>query len=95
MKSLLQYNNIQSLASDFELMFRNARHYNEETSQVYKDAEMLEKFVHARVQQFVRAEQAGGCLSPAGSGGGTAGGSGSPGSFSEKAGSKRSFVWWC
>lgn len=85
-----KYNSIQSLASDFELMFRNARHYNEETSQVYKDAEMLEKFMHARVQMFIQAEQASRCLSPAGSGGGNVGGSGSPGGFSEKGASKSS-----
>jgi len=34
--------------SDFDLMFKNARHYNEEGSQVYSDAITLEKALKAR-----------------------------------------------
>ena len=47
---LWQYTSQQSLVSDFELMFKNARHYNEEKSQVYKDAETLERILHARLK---------------------------------------------
>ncbi|KAM8868716.1 protein polybromo-1-like isoform 1-T3 [Synchiropus picturatus] len=34
-----------SLMEDMKLMFRNARHYNEEGSQVYNDADVLEKML--------------------------------------------------
>ncbi|XP_064633737.1 protein polybromo-1-like isoform X4 [Lineus longissimus] len=43
-----KYTSEQELISDFELMFNNARHYNEEMSQVYKDAETLEKVLKKR-----------------------------------------------
>ncbi|XP_056129440.1 polybromo 1, like [Lampris incognitus] len=35
----------EALFADMKLMFRNARHYNEEGSQVYNDADILEKIV--------------------------------------------------
>ncbi|XP_061114170.1 polybromo 1, like isoform X3 [Conger conger] len=35
----------EALLDDLKLMFRNARHYNEEGSQVYNDANVLEKLV--------------------------------------------------
>ncbi|XP_028681002.1 LOW QUALITY PROTEIN: protein polybromo-1 [Erpetoichthys calabaricus] len=35
----------ESLIEDMKLMFRNARHYNEEGSQVYNDANVLEKLL--------------------------------------------------
>lgn len=38
--------------ADFELMFNNARHYNEESSQVYKDACTLEKTLMSKVQSL-------------------------------------------
>lgn len=38
-----QYANEQQLLNDFELMFNNARHYNEEGSQVYQDANTLDR----------------------------------------------------
>ena len=34
-------------------MFHNARHYNEEHSQVYKDAEVLEKLVKAKARTIL------------------------------------------
>ncbi|XP_056606177.1 polybromo 1, like isoform X1 [Triplophysa dalaica] len=40
-----RYNNEDALMDDLKLMFRNARHYNEEGSQVYNDANILEKIV--------------------------------------------------
>jgi len=45
-----QYTSQQSLVADLELMFKNARHYNEENSQVYKDAETLQRILHARLK---------------------------------------------
>ncbi|KAM9409587.1 polybromo 1, like [Pholidichthys leucotaenia] len=38
-----RYANEEALMEDMKLMFRNARHYNEEGSQVYNDADILEK----------------------------------------------------
>ncbi|XP_025939772.1 protein polybromo-1 isoform X10 [Apteryx mantelli] len=38
-----KYAGEEAMIEDMKLMFRNARHYNEEGSQVYNDAHMLEK----------------------------------------------------
>ncbi|CAJ1050642.1 polybromo 1%2C like isoform X3 [Xyrichtys novacula] len=38
-----RYTTEEALMEDMKLMFRNARHYNEEGSQVYNDADILEK----------------------------------------------------
>jgi len=46
----VQYLSQQALVDDIELMFKNARHYNEENSQVYKDADTLERLLHSRVR---------------------------------------------
>ncbi|CAL1527080.1 unnamed protein product [Lymnaea stagnalis] len=43
-----KYPNEQALLSDFELMFNNARHYNEEGSQVYQDANTLDRALRAK-----------------------------------------------
>ncbi|XP_048877536.1 protein polybromo-1-like [Brienomyrus brachyistius] len=40
-----KYLSEESLVEDMRLMFRNARHYNEEGSQVYNDANILEKIM--------------------------------------------------
>uniref|UniRef100_A0A8C8M1Q8 Protein polybromo-1 n=1 Tax=Oncorhynchus tshawytscha TaxID=74940 RepID=A0A8C8M1Q8_ONCTS len=40
-----RYATEEALMDDMRLMFRNARHYNEEGSQVYDDADILEKIV--------------------------------------------------
>uniref|UniRef100_A0AAQ6A145 Protein polybromo-1 n=1 Tax=Amphiprion ocellaris TaxID=80972 RepID=A0AAQ6A145_AMPOC len=40
-----RYNTEETLMEDMRLMFRNARHYNEEGSQVYNDADILEKIL--------------------------------------------------
>uniref|UniRef100_A0A6Q2X6F7 Protein polybromo-1 n=1 Tax=Esox lucius TaxID=8010 RepID=A0A6Q2X6F7_ESOLU len=40
-----RYATEEALMDDMRLMFRNARHYNEEGSQVYNDADILEKIV--------------------------------------------------
>ncbi|XP_022920699.1 protein polybromo-1 isoform X3 [Onthophagus taurus] len=38
-----QYKNEQELINDFKLMFSNCRHFNEENSTIYEDANLLEK----------------------------------------------------
>lgn len=43
-----QYPSEYNLMSDFDLLFKNARHYNEEGSQVYTDAITLEKALKAK-----------------------------------------------
>ncbi|TDH13942.1 hypothetical protein EPR50_G00038520 [Perca flavescens] len=40
-----RYATEEALMEDMKLMFRNARHYNEEGSQVYNDADVLEKIL--------------------------------------------------
>ncbi|KAK2915136.1 protein polybromo-1-like isoform X2 [Channa argus] len=40
-----RYTSEDALMEDMKLMFRNARHYNEEGSQVYNDADILEKIL--------------------------------------------------
>ncbi|XP_068598056.1 protein polybromo-1-like [Brachionichthys hirsutus] len=40
-----RYATEEALMNDMKLMFRNARHYNEEGSQVYNDADILEKIL--------------------------------------------------
>ncbi|XP_074645019.1 protein polybromo-1-like isoform X2 [Tubulanus polymorphus] len=47
-----KYHSEQELISDFEVMFNNARHYNEEDSQVYRDAETLEKVLKKKVRSL-------------------------------------------
>ena len=39
----MEYNTEDEFIHDFEIMFQNARHYNEEGSEVYKDSVSLEK----------------------------------------------------
>ena len=39
----MQYDGEEALIADLELMLKNARCYNEESSQIYADAEELEK----------------------------------------------------
>ncbi|XP_030231386.1 protein polybromo-1 isoform X1 [Gadus morhua] len=43
-----KYTSEDALMEDMRLMFRNARHYNEEGSQVYNDADVLEKILKDR-----------------------------------------------
>ncbi|XP_078139495.1 protein polybromo-1-like isoform X3 [Centroberyx gerrardi] len=43
-----KYTTEDALVEDMKLMFRNARHYNEEGSQVYNDADILEKIMKDR-----------------------------------------------
>ncbi|ESO11119.1 hypothetical protein HELRODRAFT_194900 [Helobdella robusta] len=48
-----KYLNLMSLSLDFELMFNNARQYNEETSMIYRDADVLERFMHSKLQSII------------------------------------------
>ncbi|XP_063070852.1 polybromo 1, like isoform X3 [Engraulis encrasicolus] len=47
-----RYANEDLLMEDMRLMFRNARHYNEEGSQVYNDADVLEKIVKEKKKEL-------------------------------------------
>ncbi|MCL4115459.1 UNVERIFIED_CONTAM: hypothetical protein GTU68_053573, partial [Idotea baltica] len=41
-----QYANDDDLIADFRLMFKNCQTYNEERSQIYQDANILEKVLN-------------------------------------------------
>ena len=45
---MFQYPNEQAILSDFEMMFNNARNYNEVGSQVYQDANTLDKALRSK-----------------------------------------------
>ncbi|XP_050414822.1 protein polybromo-1 isoform X3 [Patella vulgata] len=47
-----KYTTEQALINDFELMFNNARHYNEEGSMVYQDANTLERVLKAKIRSM-------------------------------------------
>uniref|UniRef100_A0A673MM03 Protein polybromo-1 n=1 Tax=Sinocyclocheilus rhinocerous TaxID=307959 RepID=A0A673MM03_9TELE len=47
-----RYNNEEALMDGMKLMFRNARHYNEEGSQVYNDANILENIVKDKQKEL-------------------------------------------
>uniref|UniRef100_A0A8D3E6I9 Protein polybromo-1 n=1 Tax=Scophthalmus maximus TaxID=52904 RepID=A0A8D3E6I9_SCOMX len=47
----------QALLDDMKLMFRNARHYNEEGSQVYNDADVLEKILKDKRKEMGTPEE--------------------------------------
>ncbi|XP_051986162.1 polybromo 1, like isoform X1 [Xyrauchen texanus] len=47
-----RYNKEDALMDDIKLMFRNACHYNEEGSQVYNDANILEKIVNEKQKEL-------------------------------------------
>lgn len=53
-----QYPNPQALLSDFELMFNNARRYNEEGSLVYNDANTLEKALKLKWKNICQTNEA-------------------------------------
>lgn len=48
-----QYNSENDLIRDFKLMFANCRHYNEENSTIYEDANLLEKALMEKVGHHV------------------------------------------
>ncbi|XP_062356803.1 protein polybromo-1 isoform X11 [Cinclus cinclus] len=47
-----KYTAEEAMIEDMKLMFRNARHYNEEGSQVYNDAHMLEKILKEKRKEL-------------------------------------------
>ena len=56
--AILQYASTTALVQDLELMFNNARHFNQETSQIYKDAETLERILRLKVRSLPSQEGA-------------------------------------
>ncbi|XP_038668502.1 protein polybromo-1 isoform X8 [Scyliorhinus canicula] len=47
-----KYSSEEAFMDDLKLMFRNARHYNEEGSQVYNDANILEKILKEKKKEL-------------------------------------------
>ncbi|XP_053148168.1 protein polybromo-1 isoform X1 [Hemicordylus capensis] len=47
-----KYSGEETMIEDMKLMFRNARHYNEEGSQVYNDAHILEKILKEKRKEL-------------------------------------------
>ncbi|XP_062853504.1 polybromo 1, like [Trichomycterus rosablanca] len=47
-----RYVSEEAVVNDMELMFRNARHYNEEGSQVYNDADVLQKILRDKQKEL-------------------------------------------
>ncbi|KAJ6667679.1 hypothetical protein lerEdw1_016000 [Lerista edwardsae] len=47
-----KYSGEENMIEDMKLMFRNARHYNEEGSQVYNDAHILEKILKEKRKEL-------------------------------------------
>ncbi|XP_066520452.1 polybromo 1, like [Hoplias malabaricus] len=47
-----RYSNEEAFINDMKLIFRNARHYNEENSQVYNDAVVLEKILKDKLKEL-------------------------------------------
>ncbi|KAM3620779.1 uncharacterized protein V6R79_001807 [Siganus canaliculatus] len=52
-----RYTTEEVLMDDMKLMFRNARHYNEEGSQVYNDADILEKILKDKRKEMGPPEE--------------------------------------
>ncbi|KAM3877589.1 polybromo 1, like isoform 3-T3 [Diretmus argenteus] len=52
-----RYTTEEAMMNDMKLMFRNARHYNEEGSQVYNDADVLEKVVKDKRKELGSAPE--------------------------------------
>ena len=46
-----QYKSEADLVNDFKLMFLNCRHFNEENSSIYDDANLLEKVMMEKIGQ--------------------------------------------
>ncbi|KAG8184625.1 hypothetical protein JTE90_022674 [Oedothorax gibbosus] len=47
-----QYSSEESVIADFRLMFANCKHYNEEGSQIYQDAETLENVLNNKIREM-------------------------------------------
>ncbi|XP_046730498.1 protein polybromo-1 isoform X3 [Silurus meridionalis] len=59
-----RYSNEDVMVEDMKLMFRNARHYNEEGSQVYNDANTLEKIMREKKRELGPAPEDDDIISP-------------------------------
>uniref|UniRef100_H3DAW9 Protein polybromo-1 n=1 Tax=Tetraodon nigroviridis TaxID=99883 RepID=H3DAW9_TETNG len=59
-----RYMTEDEMVEDMKLMFRNARHYNEEGSQVYNDADILEKILTDRRRDLGPARDDDDAMSP-------------------------------
>ncbi|XP_044203837.1 protein polybromo-1-like isoform X4 [Thunnus albacares] len=59
-----KYMTEDAMVEDMKLMFRNARHYNEEGSQVYNDADILEKIMKDRRRDLGPATDEDDMMSP-------------------------------
>lgn len=49
------YESITNYASDWELMFNNARQYNEDSSQIFRDTYTLQQRFNTALQEAVHA----------------------------------------
>ncbi|XP_077556575.1 protein polybromo isoform X3 [Haemaphysalis longicornis] len=47
-----RYNSEEAMVSDVKLMFSNCRLYNEEGSQIYRDADTLERALHEKIREL-------------------------------------------
>lgn len=59
-----RYANEDAMVEDMKLMFRNARHYNEEGSQVYNDTNTLEKIMREKKRELGPAPEDEDIISP-------------------------------
>ncbi|XP_066526293.1 protein polybromo-1 isoform X2 [Hoplias malabaricus] len=59
-----RYQNEDAMLEDMKLMFRNARHYNEEGSRVYNDANTLEKILKEKKKELGPAPDEDDVISP-------------------------------
>lgn len=51
-----QYHNVDACIDDFKLMFRNCKFFNEDNSQIYRDAVTLENILMKKKEQLLSAE---------------------------------------
>lgn len=49
---LLQYTTEEALLNDFRVMFANCKKYNEDGSQIYRDAVALENLLQEKLKEF-------------------------------------------
>ncbi|XP_062532294.1 protein polybromo-1 isoform X2 [Bombyx mori] len=47
-----RYNSLEEMIADFRLMFSNCRHFNEEGSMVYEDANLLERVMNEKIKEL-------------------------------------------